>query len=40
MILNKLTLSRFRNYREAKLDFSGGKNIILGNNAQGKTNLL
>ena len=40
MRLNKLELRNFRNYREVSLDFAPGVNLIVGNNAQGKTNLL
>lgn len=40
MNLNKITLHDFRNYRELKLDFDPGVNLIVGDNAQGKTNLL
>ena len=40
MNLNKLTLQNFRNYEQACLEFDPGVNLIVGNNAQGKTNLL
>lgn len=40
MILKSINLSRYRNYRDASIAFSEGINIISGNNAQGKTNLL
>jgi len=40
MILKDLELRNFRNYEEAKLEFSPGVNLIVGDNAQGKTNLL
>lgn len=40
MKLNELTLRNFRNYEYQQLDFSPGVNLIVGNNAQGKTNLL
>ncbi len=40
MHVKKLTLSDFRNYASARVDFSEGTNIIYGDNAQGKTNLL
>ncbi len=40
MNLNKLELGNFRNYREISLEFDPGVNLILGRNAQGKTNLL
>lgn len=40
MILRKISLLNFRNYSKATLDFGSNLNIILGNNAQGKTNIL
>jgi DNA replication and repair protein RecF len=40
MYLKTLQLRQFRNYREAKVDFDAPKTILLGNNAQGKSNLL
>ncbi|MDT2757949.1 DNA replication/repair protein RecF [Enterococcus asini] len=40
MRLNKLQLRNFRNYQELNLDFEGNITIFLGENAQGKTNLL
>ncbi len=40
MNLNKIDLRGFRNYRELSLDFDPGVNLIVGDNAQGKTNLL
>jgi DNA replication and repair protein RecF len=40
MIINGLTVENFRNIKSAKLDFSPTVNIFLGQNAQGKTNLL
>lgn len=40
MILAKLELINFRNYRKQQVDFSPEKNIIIGKNAQGKSNLL
>ena len=40
MRLNKLELRNFRNYDHAQIEFAPGVNLILGNNAQGKTNLL
>ena len=35
-----LKLYDFRNYREFSAEFDPGVNLIVGNNAQGKTNLL
>lgn len=40
MQLNHLQVNNFRNYEQASLDFSKGINVFLGENAQGKTNLL
>ena len=40
MNLLDLTLRDFRNYESLKLDFDPGVNLIVGRNAQGKTNLL
>ena len=40
MILQNLELRSFRNYEAAKIDFEPGVNLIIGDNAQGKTNLL
>jgi len=40
MILQELTLRSFRNYGEVSLEFEPGVNLIVGDNAQGKTNLL
>ncbi len=40
MNLNSIYLRNFRNYGELCLDFEPGVNLIVGNNAQGKTNLL
>lgn len=40
MNLRQLSLRSFRNYEEAELEFDPGVNLIVGDNAQGKTNLL
>lgn len=40
MILHKLELFNFRNYRYQDIEFSPDRNLITGRNAQGKTNLL
>ena len=40
MRLDRLQLQNFRNYVNLELDFAPGVNLIVGNNAQGKTNLL
>ena len=40
MNLQSLSLRSFRNYDQARLEFEPGVNLIVGDNAQGKTNLL
>ncbi|MBQ2444910.1 MAG: DNA replication/repair protein RecF [Oscillospiraceae bacterium] len=40
MELNELSLRGFRNYTEASAQFVPGVNLIIGSNANGKTNLL
>lgn len=40
MRIDRLALRGFRNYQDFTCDFSPGVNLILGQNAQGKTNLL
>jgi DNA replication and repair protein RecF len=40
VFLNRLHLRHFRNYREQEIIFSAPKTILLGDNAQGKSNLL
>lgn len=40
MKLDRLTLRNFRNYESLNSSFSPGVNLIVGDNAQGKTNLL
>lgn len=40
MKLNSLELSDFRNYSKLSVEFGSQKNFLIGNNAQGKTNLL
>ena len=40
MALNAIELRSFRNYAQLQLDFEPGVNLIVGDNAQGKTNLL
>ena len=40
MRLERISLRDFRNYRELELEFDPGVNLIVGDNAQGKTNLL
>jgi DNA replication and repair protein RecF len=40
MYIKSLALNNFRNYEEAHIEFSKGINILYGDNAQGKTNVL
>lgn len=40
MNLNSIYLEKFRNYQEFSGSFEPGVNLIVGDNAQGKTNLL
>lgn len=40
MILRKIELNNFRNYTKETIEFDNKINIFLGNNAQGKTNIL
>lgn len=40
MFLHSLHLQHFRNYRDQTVQFQAPKTILLGENAQGKTNLL
>lgn len=40
MRIDKIALTGFRNYEWEKIEFDSGTNVISGNNAQGKTNLL
>lgn len=40
MLITNLKIQNFRNYNELNLDFNNGINVIYGNNAQGKTNIL
>ena len=40
MNVTKLKLRDFRNYQNLEIDFDPGVNLIVGDNAQGKTNLL
>ncbi len=40
MIIQSLELADFRNYTALHMDFSEGTNILYGDNAQGKTNVL
>ncbi|MGH2747582.1 MAG: DNA replication/repair protein RecF [Actinomycetota bacterium] len=40
MRVDRLLLEDFRNYRRAELTLAEGMNLVVGRNAQGKTNLL
>ena len=40
MTLDRLTLTNFKNYREADVQLCGNVNCFVGNNGAGKTNLL
>ena len=40
MIIKKLELADFRNYESLDISFDKGTNILYGDNAQGKTNIL
>jgi len=40
MYLKTLHLKQFRNYQDQKVEFTAPKTILVGNNAQGKSNLL
>ena len=40
MYVEKLKLKNYRNYNEIEIDFDKNINIIYGNNAEGKTNLI
>ena len=40
MIIKSIDLQNYRNYELQKIDFDSGTNILYGDNAQGKTNIL
>ena len=40
MIIESIELKNYRNYDELHMEFHPGTNILYGNNAQGKTNIL
>lgn len=40
MIVKSISLNGFRNYKNVSASFSDGVNVIIGDNAQGKTNML
>jgi DNA replication and repair protein RecF len=40
MILKRIFLHNFRNYKDVDVELSDGANVLIGRNAQGKTNFL
>ncbi len=40
MIIKSIELKNFRNYKDLNIQFDKGTNILYGDNAQGKTNIL
>lgn len=40
MKVNKIVLKNFRNYMDITINFTDSINIFIGENAQGKTNIL
>lgn len=40
MIIDSIQLDHFRNYENLNIEFDKGTNILFGDNAQGKTNIL
>ena len=40
MYIKKIKLENFRNYENQEIEFNKNINIIYGNNAQGKTNII
>lgn len=40
MFVNNLVLENYRNYAAAQVEFSEGINVVIGDNGQGKTNIL
>ena len=40
MIVKKVELHNFRNYENLELSFDSSRNVFIGENAQGKTNLI
>lgn len=40
MVIESIELKNYRNYKELHMDFNQGTNILYGDNAQGKTNIL
>ena len=40
MVIESIELKDYRNYKELHMEFGSGTNILYGDNAQGKTNIL
>ena len=40
MYIKSVYLNNFRNYKDEKIELNKKINIIFGNNAQGKTNII
>ena len=40
MLAKRISLVNFRNIKEASVSFCDGTNVLFGDNAEGKTNLL
>ena len=40
MYIKSLELKNYRNYESLSMNFDSGTNILYGDNAQGKTNIL
>ena len=40
MIIKSIELKNFRHYEDLNIKFDNGTNILYGDNAQGKTNIL
>ena len=40
MMIKSIELKNFRNYEDLFIEFTDGTNILFGDNAQGKTNVL
>lgn len=40
MLIKKVMLSNYRNYTDAEVEFHENSNVVYGENAQGKTNIL
>src|SRR5699024_1002419 len=40
MFISKVEFKNFRNFKESKINFNDGVNVIIGHNNAGKTNIL